>query len=42
VSGKGDKPILDITGAKIAEHFSGDRVAVRYSAGKITIGNPAD
>jgi hypothetical protein len=37
VSGKGEKPILDITGATVAAFFTGDRVAVKYQTGKITI-----
>jgi hypothetical protein len=38
VSGKGDKPIIDITGARVAELFgTGTHVTVTYRAGRITI-----
>lgn len=38
VSGKGDKPIIDITGQKVAETFGeGETVTVSYAAGRITI-----
>jgi hypothetical protein len=38
VSGKGEKPIIDITGAKVAETFGiGTHVAVTYARGVITI-----
>jgi hypothetical protein len=41
VSGKGEKPILDITGAAVAAFFTGDKVAVTYKPGKITISSIA-
>lgn len=38
VSGKGTKPIIDITGARVAETFgAGSHVTVTYRAGRITI-----
>jgi hypothetical protein len=38
VSGKGTKPIIDITGAKVVETFgSGTHVLVTYRANRITI-----
>jgi hypothetical protein len=37
VSGKGDKPIIDITGRLVSETFAGTHVAVSYSAGRINI-----
>ena len=38
VSGKGTKPIIDVTGAKVAETFGvGTHVAVNYAHGVITI-----
>jgi hypothetical protein len=37
VSGKGDKPIIDVTGAKVAETFSGTHVLATYEPGKITV-----
>lgn len=38
VSGKGDKPIIDITGALVAQTFgSGTHVTVTYRAGRISI-----
>ncbi|KRR21686.1 hypothetical protein [Bradyrhizobium retamae] len=39
VSGKGDKPIIDVTGAQVAETFSGSHAVVTYSARLITIRN---
>lgn len=32
VSGRGDKPIIDITGARVGETFAVERVNVTYSA----------
>lgn len=38
VVGKGDKPIIDVTGQKVAETFgSNSHVAVSFERGKITI-----
>lgn len=38
VSAKGDKPIIDITGKRVANHFPNcDKVAVTYEQGVITI-----
>lgn len=37
VSGKGEKPIIDITGVKVSETFKGTHVAVAYREGRITI-----
>lgn len=38
VSGKGAKPIIDITGTRVAEVFgAGTHVTVTYRAGRITI-----
>ena len=39
VSGKGDKPIIDITGAWVRDHFGSffSTVDVTYEPGKITI-----
>jgi hypothetical protein len=39
VSGKGDKPIVDIVGAPVLEAFGkhADHVSVTYEAGRITI-----
>jgi len=38
VSGKADKPIIDITGAKVCEFFTGfDKVNVIYAEGTIII-----
>jgi len=39
VSGKDTKPIIDVTGAKVAATFSGSHVVAVYSPGKITITN---
>ena len=41
ISGKGEKPIIDITGAKVSETFKGTHVAVAYREGRITITNEA-
>jgi hypothetical protein len=41
VSGKGEKPIIDITGAKVAATFTGTHVDVAYSKGTIVITNKA-
>ena len=38
VSGKGDKPIIDIVGQRVRDTFKGSHVAVRYSWRTITIG----
>ena len=40
VSGKGDKPIIDIVGARVASTFTGERVSVTYRPRKIIITNP--
>lgn len=37
VSGKGDKPIIDITGLKVADTFAGSHVRVSYGARTIVI-----
>jgi hypothetical protein len=37
VSGKGDKPIIDITGKVITDRFTGETVTVKYEEGVITI-----
>jgi hypothetical protein len=39
VSGKGEKPIIDITGVKVSETFKGTHVAVVYREGRITVTN---
>jgi hypothetical protein len=38
VSGKGEKPIIDITGVRVSETFTGSHVAVSYGV-RITITN---
>jgi len=37
ISGKDDRPIIDIIGAKVGETFKGTHVSVTYSKGKVTI-----
>ena len=37
VSGKGDKPIIDITGKVVTERFKGDKVNVVFNAERGTI-----
>lgn len=37
VCGKGDHPIIDITGAAVTQQFTGDYVTVTYSNGLISI-----
>ena len=37
VSGKGDKPIIDITGKLVTETFRGEKVEVTFEPGVITI-----
>lgn len=37
VSGKGDKPIIDITGKVVTDRFKGDDVTVVYKEGVIEI-----
>jgi hypothetical protein len=39
VSGKDDKPIIDVTGVKVAETFSGSHVEVTYAPRTIIIRN---
>ena len=37
VSGKGEKPIIDITGKVVTERFTGEEVTVVYKVGEIEI-----
>lgn len=37
VSGKGDKPIIDITGKVVTDRFTGENVTVSYYDGRIEI-----
>jgi hypothetical protein len=37
VSGKGDLPIIDVTGALVASTFAGTHVVITYAKGKLTI-----
>lgn len=37
ISGKGGRPIIDITGPRVAATFKGTHVTVTYGDGKVTI-----
>ena len=39
VSGKDAKPIIDVTGARVADTFAGSHVSVAYHHGRIIISN---
>jgi hypothetical protein len=39
VAGTNERPIIDITGARVASTFKGEQVAVTFSAGRIVISN---